>query len=202
MSKYIQQLKNIPTATIAYGQNDDGVISPLIKAMWTGIKMVGIAYTVKINPGDNKYVHQAVSVAPKGSVLVVSNGGDQSTAIVGDIIIRNCIKNSLSGFVTDGAMRDLYDCRKLGLPIFASGLCMKGPSKISNGILGEPIELGGVLIETGNFIVGDEDGLVSIKPQMIEEVIKKAVAKEELEEKIISQINNGENTIDIFNLRN
>ena len=203
MENYFDKLASIPTATLAFGQEDEGVIDSKIRPMWPNMKMVGVAFTVSTDPGDNKAIHQAVDIAPENSVLLVANGGDNSTAIVGDIIIRNCIRRGFRGFVTDGSMRDLKDCRELGLPIFASGISIKGPTKtFTKGILGESVQLGGINISTGDYIVGDDDGLVCIKKNLVKKVLDKALDKESLEEEIIDRINKGENTIDIFKIRN
>ena len=117
------------------------------------------------------------------------------------LIIRNSIKKGIAGFVTNGVMRDLKDCRELGLPIYATGICMRGPSKSDNeAIIGKSIIFGGVSIDNGDYIIGDDDGLVVVKKDKFEVVLKKAIERENIEKEIINRINNGENTKDIFNL--
>ena len=91
MEEIIDKLSSIPTATLAFGQNDNGVIDPKISAMWKPIKMIGNAYAVKSKPGDNLAIHRAISIAPPGSVIVVDCEYHKEHACVGDIIIRNCI---------------------------------------------------------------------------------------------------------------
>ena len=200
MQEIIDKLSSIPTATLAFGQNDDGVVDPMISAMWKPIKMIGNAYTVKSKPGDNLAIHRAISIAPPGSVIVVDCEHHKEHACVGDIIIRNCIANKFSGFVTNGVMRDLAECRSLGLPIYATGVCIKGPEKNDKGIIGEKVNIGSIEVITGDYVVGDDDGLLVIKPADAENVIELAMKKESTEEEIALRISRGENTLDIFKL--
>ena len=200
MQNIIKQLSSIPTATIAYGQEDRGVVDSRIGPMWKPIKMIGIAYTVKSKPGDNLAVHRAISIAPPGSVIVLDVDYYKEHASLGDIIIRNCIANKFSGFVTNGVMRDLAECRSLGLPIYATGICIKGPKKNDKGIIVGKINFGGIEVNTGDYVVGDDDGLVVVKPADAESVIDLALKKEAVEEEIAIRISKGENTLEIFEL--
>ncbi|PPR77843.1 MAG: 4-hydroxy-4-methyl-2-oxoglutarate aldolase/4-carboxy-4-hydroxy-2-oxoadipate aldolase [Alphaproteobacteria bacterium MarineAlpha2_Bin1] len=201
MSDLLKKFLSIPTASIAFGQGDSGIVDPKIKPMWKPMNLVGTAITIDSIPGDNLAVHIAISNAPKGTVIVLDTKYHKDHACVGDIIIRNCIKRGLAGFVTNGVMRDLNDCRELGLPIYATGVCMRSPSKKEDkAIIGKPIIFGGVSIENGDYIIGDDDGLVVVKKNKCEIVLKRAIEKESKEKEIINKINNGENTIDIFGL--
>ena len=201
MSDLFEKFLSIPTASIAFAQDDSGVVDPEIKPMWKPISLIGTALTIDTVPGDNLAVHVAISEAPKGSVIVLDTKYHKKNACVGDIIIRNSIKKGIAGFVTNGVMRDLKDCRELGLPIYATGICMRGPSKSDNeAIIGKSIIFGGVSIDNGDYIIGDDDGLVVVKKDKLEVVLKKAIERENIEKEIINRINNGENTKDIFNL--
>ncbi|MBL41210.1 MAG: hypothetical protein CMM49_00955 [Rhodospirillaceae bacterium] len=201
MSDLFEKFLSIPTASIAFAQDDSGVVDPEIKPMWKPISLIGTALTIDTVPGDNLAVHVAISEAPKGSVIVLDTKYHKKNACVGDIIIRNSIKKGIAGFVTNGVMRDLKDCRELGLPIYATGICMRGPSKSDNeAIIGKSIIFGGVSIDNGDYIIGDDDGLVVVKKDKFEVVLKKAIERENIEKEIINRINNGENTKDIFNL--
>lgn len=197
----LEKLGATAPAAIAAGQDYSGVVDPIIAPLWKPVSMFGIAYTVEVPPADNKAVHRAIDKAPSGSILVAVNGGHRDTAIVGDIIVRNCIQRDFRGFVTDGVVRDLATCRALGMPIYATGVCIRGPSKDAEGTIGETVLLGGVNIETGDYLIGDDDGIVVVKPNEAETVLRKAEAKEALEVQIVDRIASGENTLDIFNLR-
>ena len=201
MSMIWQQLGAIATATVAAGQDDRGTVDPAIRALWQPMRMCGIAYTIAAPAADNKPVHLAIAEAPADSVLVACNGGHRETAIIGDILIRNMMQRGFRGFVTDGVIRDLSECRDLGLPIFASGVCMRGPGKDDIGTRGQPVNLGGVLVETGDYILGDDDGLVVVKPHEAEAVLERARAKETFEQEVMRRIEAGENSVEIFGIR-
>ena len=201
MSDLLKSFLSIPTASIAFGQEDVGIIDPAIKPMWSPMTIAGTAFTIDTIPGDNFAVHMAISKAPKGSVIVLDAKYHKEHACVGDIIIRNCITRELAGFVTNGVMRDLKDCKALGLPVYATGVCMRGPTKKDRqGIIGKSILFGGVYVDSGDYIIGDDDGLVVVKKHDSEIVLKKAIEKENKEKEIAKRIKAGENTKDIFKL--
>ena len=201
MTDILEKFSYLPPAAIAFGQGDKGVINPNIKPMWKPIKILGRAFTIKSKPGDNLAVHIAISEAPPGSVIALDVDNHKEHACVGDIIIRNCIARKFAGFVTNGVMRDLGVCRNLGLPIYATGVCIRGPSKVDKGIIGGRITLGGVNIDSGDYIIGDDDGLVVVRPDNVESVLSRAIDKEKSEDNTIERISKGENTIDIFKLK-
>lgn len=154
-------------------------------------KLVGTAVTVKTRPGDNLMVHKAIDTAKPGEVIVVDAGGDTTNAIVGEIMQRIAKKNGIAGFVINGAIRDSLAFKSDTFPIYAKGVTHRGPYKDGPGEINVSISLDGMIINPGDLIIGDEDGLVVIPMENAEEVLIKAKKMAEKEEEIFESIELG-----------
>jgi len=124
--------------------------------------MAGAALTVKSRPGDNLMVHYALNIAEPGDVIVVDAGGDLTNAIVGELMLAFAAKKQVAGVVINGAVRDTQSIGKNRLPVYAAGVTHRGPYKDGPGEVNVPISIGGMVIEPGDLIVGDEDGFLCV----------------------------------------
>lgn len=152
-------------------------------------RLAGGAFTVKTRPGDNLMVHKALDLARPGDVLVVDGGGDLNNALVGELMGMHARARGLAGFVIDGAIRDVawFD----DFPCYARGNTHRGPYKEGPGEINGPVAIGGLVIHPGDIVVGDEDGLLAIRPEEAEEVLRLARRKAEEEEETKRQIRAG-----------
>ncbi len=144
-------------------------------------KLLGSAFTVRTRPGDNLIVHKALDMLRPGDVLVVDAGGDTTNAILGEIMMRIAIRNGATGIVVDGAIRDAAAFSETGFPCFARGASHRGPYKDGPGEINVPITVGGAIVNHGDVVVGDADGVVVVPLQDAEYVggeAKKVVEKE------------------------
>jgi RraA family protein len=140
--------------------------------------MVGTAFTVRTRPGDNLAIHTALSLVRPGDVLVIDGGGDVSRALMGEIMVQIGIWKQLSGVVIEGAIRDVAGIAQLALPCYARGVTHRGPYKDGPGEINVPVSIGGMVIQPGDIVVGDEDGVVAF-PQAIAADLLKAVRERE-----------------------
>lgn len=148
-----------------------------IRPLWLGMpRLVGPAFTARSIAGDNLTVHAAMYQAPKGSVLVVQ-AGDDKFAVAGGNVCATAIKLGIKGFVIDGVVRDLGEIREMAFPVFALGNVPKPGVKKQLGEIAKPVNCGTVLVETGDMIVADEEGIVAIPQAKIEEIFAKTAAK-------------------------
>lgn len=146
-----------------------------------GGQMVGTALTVKTRHGDNLAIHSALKVARRGDVIVVDGGGDVSQALIGEIIMTHAESIGLAGFVIDGAIRDVSAIRASDLPCFARGVTHKGPYKNGPGAINVPVSIGGLVVNPGDLVVGDDDGFVSLSPATAAQLLPGIRAQEERE---------------------
>jgi RraA family protein len=155
-------------------------------------RMVGLAVTVKVRPGDNLMIHKAIEEAGKGDVIVVDGAGDTTNALVGELMMMAAHERGIVGFVIDGAVRDVDVFAKREFGCFARGVSHKGPYKDGPGEVNVPVSVGGQVIQAGDVIVGDADGVVAIPAAYAEQVLALALKKEAAEavskEKILAGI--------------
>lgn len=167
---------------------------PALRPMHREGGMAGPALTVRTRPGDNLMLHKAIDIAEPGDVIVCDAGGDITNALMGELMLAQAIKRGVAGFVLNGALRDLDAFREINLPTYAVGVTHRGPYKNGPGEINIPINLGGMVIEPGDLILGDSDGVLSVPFDDLEAVLTAARAKGAAEEKQMAAIEAG--TID------
>lgn len=200
MEKMIERYSKLPTGNICDSNGSGGNMCASIKPISKMMKLVGVAYTVQAQPGDNLAIHQAVNMAPEGSVLVIDAQGFTNAGAFGDILATACIAKKIAGVVLDGACRDGNDIEAMGFPVFCKALNPGGTVKESLGKLNQMIQCGGVVVNPGDIVVGDCDGVVVVSKQLAESVLKKAEAKHEREYEIRKLLLEGKTTIELFEL--
>jgi RraA family protein len=162
-----------------------------IKGLSPGMKVVGPALTVKVPPTDNLMIHKALTLVKPGDVIVIDGGGDHSWALLGFLIVRTAMKLGVSGMVVDGAVRDAAEIRRVGFPLFAAGVSPNGPFKEGPGEINYPVQCGGQVVDPGDLIVADDDGVVVVKRGQAEECIQKVKEVVEREKKRLAEIESG-----------
>ncbi|WP_426765001.1 methyltransferase [Pseudarthrobacter sp. 1G09] len=172
----IERLAKLPAANIGDAMDRLGVADSAIQAVWPGAKLAGPAFTVWTRPGDNKGIHQALQQVRPGDVIVVAGGGDESRALLGELIGERAINLGVAGFVLDGAARDAEALGEIGMPVFARATSPAGPYKDGPFRLGTAVAFGGVPVLPGDVIVGDSDGVVVIPREQATAVAEAAEA--------------------------
>ncbi len=142
-----------------------------------GVRLAGPALTVKTRPGDNLMVHKAIDMAEAGDVIVVDAGGDLTNAILGDIMTTMSIRKGIAGFVVNGAIRDADEIRESGIGMYAAGVTHRGPYKDGPGEINVPVAIDGMVIEPGDLIIGDGDGVLCVPFDDLDAVLKAGEAK-------------------------
>ena len=167
----------LPTANVGDAMQRLGALSSRIKPVWPGATVVGTAYTVWTRAGDNKVLHEALGLAAPGDVLVVNGEGDETRALLGELMGERAKVNGLAGFVVDGAVRDAEILGEIGMPVFARAVTPAGPFKNGPGRLGVTVAVGGVAVSPGDVVLGDSDGVVIVPRADAETVLAAAEAK-------------------------
>lgn len=160
----VAAFKNIPPANVADTMSRLCALSSEIQLMSSpeDAIMAGVALTVKARPGDNLMIHKALNMAGPGDVIVVSNEGDRSQSLVGEIMVTYAQVKGVAGLVFDGPIRDIGAISEMGIPVYATGTTPGGPFKEGPGEINVPIACGGISVEPGDIILGDEDGVIVI----------------------------------------
>lgn len=141
-------------------------------------QLAGPALTVKSRPGDNLMLHKALDMAEPGDVVIVDAGGDLTNSLMGDLMLAHAAKRRLGGIVLNGAVRDVQAFREVNLPVFAAGISHRGPYKDGPGEINVPIAIDGMVVEPGDLVLGDWDGVLAVPFAEVDEVYERAVAKQ------------------------
>jgi regulator of RNase E activity RraA len=153
--------------------------------------MAGTAVTVRTRGGDNVAILRAYDFCRPGDVMVVDAGGDVTNALAGGIMTFGAAKMGLAGMVLDGAIRDVAEIRQRTFPVYARGVNHRGPYKDGPGEINVPVTVGGMVVNPGDIIVGDQDGLVAFSPRIAATVIEKALAQGQKEAETMQSIRDG-----------
>ena len=194
----IKELSRFSAATIHEALGKYGNLPSAIKPINPTMKICGPAYTVKTMPKDNILLHRAYAYAKPGDVIVADCSGFYEAGYWGDLMSLGAKTKGIAGLVIDGCVRDADDIEAMGFPVFSRGLCILGTSNHGDGTLNEPIIIGDVLINPGDIIVGDRDGVVVIPQNRIEEAIEKSIARETKEENVRKQLREGKTSLQIY----
>jgi 4-hydroxy-4-methyl-2-oxoglutarate aldolase len=191
----------ISTATLHEAGGQIGVLPPQIKPVDPSFAICGPAVTVHSPPGDNLWLHRAIAIAAPGDVLVVFVDGVYEHGYWGEIMSTAARARQLGGLVIDGCVRDGAILERVGFPVFARGLCIRGTGKNfqARGWINHPLLIGDVSVEPGDLIVGDTDGVVAISRVNVAKTIDASLAREEKEAGIMEQLRAGSTTIDLYN---
>lgn len=160
-------------------------INPVYRPMR---KLCGTAITVQARPGDNLLSLKAIEVAQPGDVIVIATQGDTALSVWGGFMSMMAARRGIAGVVTDGVIRDVEQSREAGLPIYAVGVTPAAPTKEGTGQINTSISCGGVVVEPGDIVVGDEDGVVVVprrEAEAVAERVRERIAKEDAWLKIV-----------------
>lgn len=148
--------------------------------------LAGTAVTVRTRAGDNLAILRAFELCRPGDVMVVDADGDCANALVGGILTFYAASIGMAGMVLNGAIRDIAEIAERSFPVYAAGHTHRGPYKDGPGAINVPVTLGGMTINPGDIVVGDQDGLLAFAAERAEELIAKASAHREKEEQTIA----------------
>ena len=172
----IERYRNIPVPNIGDAMNRTAAIGSEIRPVNTA-KLLGPAYTVRVQAGDNLMFYYALDNAQPGDIIVVDGAGYTERALCGEIMVAMAKEKKLGGFVVDGAIRDWMEISKMtDFPVFCRSVVPNGPYKNGPGEINVPVQIGGRIIHPGDILIGDGNGLVAVMPEESEDVLEAAKA--------------------------
>ncbi|MBT3400820.1 MAG: RraA family protein, partial [Rhodospirillaceae bacterium] len=176
----LAQAAKIASSTIHEAAGRIGALPSAIKAVAPGMRICGPAFPVKGPPLDNLALHFGIDEAQPGDVIIADVGGHYEGGYFGEVMCTSARARKLGGLVIDGCVRDGAELAEMGWPVFARGLAMRGTLKDLNGDLriNERIAIGEAIIEPGDLVVGDTDGVVVIPKAMAAAVIEASITRE------------------------
>jgi regulator of RNase E activity RraA len=187
----VAAFRDLPAANVSDCMARMAAAGPGLRPMHGCGVLCGPALTVRSRPGDNLMLHKALDLAAPGDVVVCDAGGDLTNALFGELMLAHAVTRGLAGIVIHGAIRDAAAVRAGTFPVFAAGVTHRGPYKDGPGEINVPIAIDGMVIEAGDLILGDDDGVVAVPYAVAEAVLAATRAKQAAEVKSMAEIKAG-----------
>jgi len=189
----IDAFSKLPVANVSDTMGRLTAAGPNLRPMHASGGMAGAAVTVRSRPGDNLMLHKAIDLAVAGDVIVVDAGGDLTNALMGELMLAYAVKKGIAGFVLNCAIRDVDAFVETNLPTYAAGVTHRGPYKDGPGEINVPLSIDGMVVEPGDIVIGDSDGVLAIPLSQAEEILKNTQAKQDAEIRLLKAIAEGTN---------
>ncbi|PTB20424.1 methyltransferase [Trinickia symbiotica] len=190
--KLLEALRNIPVSALSDNMHRNiGSVGLQPYQRPSKMTMAGTAVTMRSRGGDNLTYLRALDFCRPGDVLVIDAGGDVNNAVVGGILTFYAARVGVAGLVVDGAIRDVAEIRDRDFPVYARGVTHRGPYKDGPGEINVAVSVGGMVVNPGDIVVGDQDGLLAIPQVDAGHVIEKALAVLEREAETMRAMKEG-----------
>jgi len=188
----IEGLREFWSADVSDALNRMYTMGSNIRNMINDAPLVGRAITVKVFPGDNLMVHRSLDIAEPGDVVVVDCCGNVSHAVIGDLVAAKAKHLGIAGFIIDGLIRDQSDMQDIGLPVYARGVTPLGPLHRGPGEINYANSCGGVVVNPGDIIVADTDGVVVVRREYSRDLLDRLRATKDKMDDYVAAVRRGE----------
>lgn len=188
----------LDVATVHEALGKRGAMVHQIKPLDPDMKMCGRALTVKCHAGDNIMLIKAASMARPGDIVVADMGNILDNGPFGEVLAVDCQMRGCEGLVVTCSVRDSEALVRMKFPVFSAGVSVFGTSKASKGTINHPVVVGGVLVNPGDLVLGDRDGVVIVPESEAESVLAAARTRREKEAEVIRRLKAGESLFDIY----
>ena len=184
----LEAFAKLPTSNISDNMLRHYGSGAQLRPYHRGGVLIGSAFTVKTRAGDNLLTHKAIDLAAPGDVILVDAGGGLDQAIIGEIMSSHARSRGIAGMVIDGAIRDADAIGASDFPVYACGVTHRGPYKDGPGEINVTVSIAGMVVNPGDLIVGDADGIVAIPQAEAERILALTVAQNQKETATLASI--------------
>ena len=200
-SETVRLLGELGVATVHEAQGRSGLLRPYMRPIYLAAKVAGPAVTVLCHPGDNLMIHAAIEVCRPGDLLVVAPLSESTDGMFGELLGVSCRAHGVAGLIIDAGVRDTAELTTMQFPVWAKAVSAQGTVKASAGSVNVPVVCAGALVNPGDVMIGDADGVVVVARRAAPEIAKLGDQRRAKEEKSRARLANGELGIEFYGLR-